>query len=193
LHLVRSGITPDVASVPNEALDSFAPTLTPGIASMKLCLDGEDVGLLIRDDSIADAASVFSSKPEVRKVLLEVQREAVRGKRVIAEGRDMGTVVFPRAAVKFFLIADLDQRSRRRHLELLDLGKSCNLPEIRLAMRARDERDTSRKEAPLSCPPGGLLIDTTRYTPEQVVDRMVVEIRKRVSGITSETFSKRKD
>ena len=87
---------------------------------MRLFLDGKEVTHLIRDEQIGVAASKFSARPEIRKALLEPQRSAASKCSLVAEGRDMGTVVFPHAAVKFFVTADLEERSRRRYLELLN-------------------------------------------------------------------------
>ncbi len=106
LHLIRCGILPDARSIPKEALDSLDLRIEPRVGYMKIFLGSQDVTGIIREESVGEAASRFSARPEIRKVLLKIQREAGLQWNLVAEGRDMGTVVFPDARIKFFLTAD---------------------------------------------------------------------------------------
>jgi len=126
------------------------------------------------------AASKFSANPEVRKALLEPQRSAALKRNLVAEGRDMGTVVFPNAKVKFFVTADLLERSRRRHKELLERGDNADFQKVLEDMRARDLRDQSRKEAPLIKASDAILVNTTNLSPEAALELMVSEIDVRI-------------
>ena len=121
-------------------------------------------------------ASAVSARPVVRRFLLDVQRRFAREKGAVFEGRDMGTVVFPDADLKFFLDAPLAVRARRRHDELA--GRSPQtLDDVRKDMARRDHNDQTRSLAPLQPAVDAVVIDSTRLTPEEVVDRMLSEIK----------------
>ncbi len=147
---------------------------------MRLFLDGEEVTHLIRDEQIGVAASKFSARPEIRKALLEPQRSTATKCSLVAEGRDMGTVVFPHAAIKFFVTADLEERSRRRYLELLNRGEEVDFQQILDDIRARDLRDQTRREAPLTQAEDAIFINTTDLSPERVLQLMISWIEERV-------------
>ncbi|HTY24411.1 MAG TPA: (d)CMP kinase [Desulfomonilaceae bacterium] len=172
LHLIRCGISPNTRSVPEMALESLELRIEPGVGFMRVFLGSEDVTEIIREESVGEAASRFSTKPEVRKALLKLQRWAGSQWNLVAEGRDMGTVVFPGARVKFFLTADPEERSKRRYRELVTRGETSELERVDAEMRRRDERDTSRQSSPLIKAEDAIILDTTRLSPEQVVDRM---------------------
>ncbi len=182
LHLINHGITPDDDHVPEDVLSSIDLRVEPLVASMKVFVDGKDVAKAIREERIGVAASRFSARPEVRRALLPLQRAVAAKGRVVAEGRDMGTVVFPEAEVKFFLTAGLEERSRRRHRELLERNEESNLSEVRDLIRARDDRDQSRAEAPLIPAQDALIVDTTLLKPEEVVDRMMKVVAEVLKG-----------
>lgn len=183
LHLKRLGVDPQEGDLPAWALSSLDLRVEPEVGAMKVLLSGDDVSALIRDEQIGSLASKFSAKPEVRLALLTVQR-AIGGKsRIIAEGRDMGTVVFPNAQVKFFLTADLEVRSSRRYQELFDRGDDPHRLEVLEEMKVRDDRDASRTEAPLVRAPDAIVLDTTDLTPEEVLQRMIAEINQRLPNI----------
>lgn len=180
LHLTRRGIVPDEQVVPENALDSLDLRIEPDIASMRLFLGPEEVTQMIRDEWLGVQASRFSTKPEVRRRLLELQRSAGSRWNLVAEGRDMGTVVFPDALVKFFLTADLSERAKRRHLELVERGVSTPLDTVREEMRARDQRDESRSEAPLVKASDAIAIDTTNLNPQEVLGLMMTHIEAKI-------------
>lgn len=144
---------------------------------------GEDVSAAIRTPEVSEAASQVSALPEVRAALLELQRQLGAGGGVVAEGRDVGTVVFPHAGAKFFLTASEDVRARRRYEEMLAGGTSAELAQTRDEMRRRDSRDAGRKVAPLACAPDAMVVDSSALTLPEVVDHMLTHVRNReVSG-----------
>jgi cytidylate kinase len=181
LHLLRHGVQLDAELVPDSVLKSLDVRMEPDAGAMKLFLGAEDVTHLIRDEHIGAAASVFSTRPRVRKALLGLQRSARDRWNLVAEGRDMGTVVFPDAAVKFFVTADLTVRSERRYQELLARGENVGPSEVLAEMRARDHRDESREASPLVKAPDAILIDTTNLEREAVVDQMMSCIDRTLS------------
>lgn len=180
LHLLRRGVSPECDSVSEEDLAALDLRIEPGIGCMRLFLQSEEVTALIRSEDIGSSASLFSAKPEVRRVLLGLQRAAARQWNLVAEGRDMGSVVFPDAAVKFFMNADIEVRSRRRYLELVGRGEDADLCRVLSEMRTRDNRDESRAEAPLVQAPDAVLIDTTDLTADEVLDLMVEQVREKI-------------
>jgi cytidylate kinase len=186
LHLERQGITPAIEVIAESALTSLDLRMQPEIAGMKLFLGEEEVSTLIREEQTGNLASLFSAKPEVRRALLGLQRSVGERLDLVAEGRDMGTVVFPDAQVKFFLTAELDQRSQRRYLELCQRGEKVSSDAVRDEMRARDHRDASRKESPLVPAPDAIIIDTTGLAPDEVLEAMLKHIASRVNFPTEE-------
>ncbi len=158
---------------------------------LALCLRGEEIYLLangsevaetIRTEEIGVLASTLSALPMVREKLLHIQREAAHLGNLVAEGRDMGTVVFPQAEHKFFLEASLEERVERRYRELvLRGGNVVQRDAIRQGMEMRDRQDTNRATAPLRRHPEAFVIDTTGITVEEVVRMMIRIITERES------------
>lgn len=140
---------------------------------------GRDVTDEIRTVEISDGASRVSALPEVRAGLLDMQRRVATHGSVVAEGRDIGTVVFPSAQAKFFLIANLETRAQRRTLELQASGRHATMEDVLAEMRARDDRDSGRAVAPLRCAEDAIKIDSSQLTPDQVIDRMTDLVRSR--------------
>ncbi len=141
--------------------------------AMKVILDGRDVSDKIRTPEIGMLASTVSAIPSVRAALLTIQRTAAQGKGIVAEGRDMGTIVFPEADVKFYLDADELERSKRRYLELKDKQDRVELSTVQEEMRKRDRQDMLRVSAPLKPADDAVVIDSTHLNIEEVVTRMV--------------------
>ncbi|MBX2798016.1 MAG: (d)CMP kinase [Myxococcales bacterium] len=140
-----------------------------GPGALRVLLEGEDVTEVIRAGDMGPAASAVSRHPEVRDALLGLQRQlAVRGG-VVMDGRDIGTVVLPDAAVKVFLDASLQERAKRRHLELQQRGESVTLQEVADALAQRDDADRNRPVAPLVAAPDAVRIDTTHLSVPQAV------------------------
>ena len=149
---------------------------------LRVGLDGEDVTEAIRTPAVSDAASRVSALPAVRERLVEEQRrigyEREEGG-VVLEGRDTGTVVFPDADLKVFLVADPAERARRRHRELQQRGAAPPLDAVRADLDARDARDTGRQHAPLAKAPDAVELDTTALTLDEQVERVVRLVRER--------------
>ncbi len=141
----------------------------------------EDVSDAIRTPDMAQGASTVSAHPEVRNILLELQRLAGRGGGVVLEGRDIGTVVFPDAEVKFFLTASPHVRASRRHAELVAKGQAVTLDETLADVMRRDAQDEGRAVAPLKRADGAILVDSTDLTFEQTVAQMLRDVQ-RVAG-----------
>ena len=127
---------------------------------MKVYVDGEDVEEKIRTEEVGLAASKISTFAVVRERLLNLQREAGAQGGIVAEGRDMGSVVFPHADYKFYLDAKLEERIKRRYKELLEKGVSVEYKSIQKDMLARDKQDKQREIAPLKAPDGAIIIDS---------------------------------
>lgn len=165
------------------ALGALASGLEVGFRSeaelTRVFADGEDVTREIRRPEMSDGASRVSALPEVRAGLLELQRRVARHANVVAEGRDVGTVVFPTAQAKFFLVANPEVRARRRTLELAAAGRPALLAEVLGEMLARDARDSARAVAPLRRADDAVEIDTSELAPDEVIGRMEALVRAR--------------
>ena len=141
-------------------------------------LDGEDVSERIVTNEVGMLASAVSAIPEVRKGLLSLQRKAGQEGEVILDGRDIGTVVFPDADVKFYLDASAEERARRRRLQLQEQGIESNLERLIQDIRKRDHDDSTREIAPLRQAEDAVYIDSSTLSREDVVEKMFAEIKK---------------
>ncbi len=150
-------------------------------SSLRLLSGDNDITDIIRTPEITMMASAVSARPAVRKYLLDVQRNMGQQKGVVFEGRDMGTVVFPEAEMKFFLDASLKTRALRRFVELGN-GSVQSLDEVKEEMKRRDENDRSRNIAPLKPAPNAVVVDTTDLTIEGVVDHLFDYIVKKLKA-----------
>ncbi|MCS3921089.1 cytidylate kinase [Candidatus Fervidibacter sacchari] len=149
--------------------------------SVRVFLDGEDVTEAIRTPEVSEASSIVSAHEGVRKVLAERQKAMAELGGVVMEGRDIQTVISPDAEVKIFLTASLEERAKRKWLELQQKGISVSYEEVLYEVKERDERDKSRAIAPLRKAPDAVEIDTTKMTPEEVADKIVELACKRAS------------
>jgi cytidylate kinase len=147
----------------------------------RLLLGGRDVSAQASEPEIGDLASRLSALGAVRARMRELQRAAGERGGVVMEGRDIGTVVFPDAEFKFYLDADVMERARRRHAELLKLGSALSLEEVAAQLRERDGRDSGRELAPLRAAPDAVVIDSTGLSLERVVDAMKTRIMARIN------------
>jgi cytidylate kinase len=145
---------------------------------VRVRLDGEDITDQIRTPDVGMGASAVSAHPQVRDALLEMQRIAGRDGGVVLEGRDIGTVVFPEARVKFFLTARPEVRARRRFDELVAKGANVSFEDTLADVHRRDQQDTTRAVAPLRQAPDAVAIDNSELTIDQTVSRMVERIRE---------------
>ncbi len=144
----------------------------------RIFLDNEDISTAIRSPEMDMLASEISSVKEVRDAMTELQRKMVRGMRVVAEGRDMGTVVFPGAQHKFFLTASPEVRAERRYKEMLGRKESVSREVVRAEMDKRDHQDKTRVLAPLRPAHNAKLIDSTDLTPDEVVRTILKNLEK---------------
>lgn len=142
----------------------------------QIILEGENVSDIIRIEKIGNAASIVAAFPAVRASLLSRQRAFREAPGLVADGRDMGTVVFPDAALKIFLLASPEERAERRHNQLKAQGISVNLGDLLNELHERDRRDKERAVAPLKPAEDAICIDTDHLTVEQVVERILSEI-----------------
>ena len=139
----------------------------------KIFLNGEEVTKRIRENDVNNLVSPISVLPTVRNKLLEVQRNIAKGKDVIMEGRDIGTVVFPNADVKIYLDATPEERARRRVLQNKEKGIECSYEKVLEGIKDRDKRDSTREIAPLKKAEDAIYVDSTNLNIEQVVDRII--------------------
>jgi len=145
----------------------------------KIILEGEDVSKDIRNEQIGAGASQVAALPAVRDALLQRQRAFQEAPGLVADGRDMGTVVFADAPLKVFLTASAEERARRRYLQLKAAGNDVSLSSLLDEIRARDERDTQRAVAPLKPAADAIQLDSTELSIEQVLERIMSEIALR--------------
>jgi len=146
----------------------------------RVLLDGEDVTRELRTESTGNAASRVAAMPSVRSALLDRQRAFAVPPGLVADGRDMGTVVFPSAEVKIFLTASADERALRRHKQLKEKGLDVSLADLSQEILERDRRDSTRAVAPLRPADGAVVIDSTGMGVESVVDRIIAVARQRL-------------
>lgn len=138
----------------------------------RIMLEGEDVSDAIRTEEVGAVASQIASLPAVREALLRRQRAFKQSPGLIADGRDMGTVVFPNAQVKIFLTASAEERATRRFNQLKDAGHDVSIPRLLADIKARDERDANRSVAPLVPADDAIIIDSTHLSVEQVIEKI---------------------
>jgi cytidylate kinase len=148
----------------------------------RVLLNGEDISEAIREPHVSEAASQVSAVPGVRRALLALQRKMAETSSVVMEGRDIGSVVFPNAQVKIFLDADPQERARRRALELAQDGQNASVDTVAGELIQRDQRDRTRKEAPLVQAPDAQLVDTTGLTLDEVEEIILRLVRARTSN-----------
>lgn len=174
---LRDRVQPEDSPAFREWLKQLQIEATPGV----LRLAGEDVIPFIRTPEITALASRLAAIAPVRTLLVDLQRKAAEGRNLVCEGRDQGTVVFPNAERKFFLVADPVERARRRHRELLSRGQNLTLEEVLAAQDERDRRDSERAVSPTKPAADAVILDSTILSPEEVVARMESEVRRWVS------------
>jgi len=145
----------------------------------KVLLEDEDVSLSIRTEQAGNDASRVAAMPEVRAALLDWQREAAVAPGLIADGRDMGTTVFPQAPLKVFLTASAEERAKRRYKQLKEKGIESNISDLAAEIQERDERDRTRSASPLVPARDALVIDSTAFGIEEVVDQVLQAARER--------------
>jgi len=174
----KAGISHDDDAGLEMLCGSLSLEFVRGINGLRLFSNGSDINGEIRTPEMSMLASAVSARPVVRKYLLTLQRELGKGKRAVFEGRDMGTVVFPGADIKFYLNASVKTRAIRRYKELSDKKDSSTIEEIERDIRRRDENDSTRTLAPLKPAEGAIKIDSTDLDVESVVNLMISHVQK---------------
>lgn len=145
--------------------------------SVQIILEGEEVTDVIRTEAVGKDASIVAALPEVREALLGRQRAFAELPGLIADGRDMGTVVFPEAGLKVYLDASADERAVRRYNQLINKGLDASLQAILEDIQARDDRDMSRAVAPLKPAADAVILDTTKMSIDEVLAAVLDEAR----------------
>lgn len=163
----------NVALDDETALSEVARGLSPKFADRRIWLDGDDVSLALRSEQCAEAASRVAVLPAVRSALLARQRAFRQPPGLVADGRDMGSVVFPDAKLKIYLTASPEVRAERRYKQLIEKGLCANLEDLLQEIRNRDTRDANRSVAPLELAPGAKLLDTSRLSIDEAVAQVL--------------------
>tara|TARA_B100000745_G_scaffold23479_1_gene15731 strand:+ start:597 stop:1253 length:657 start_codon:yes stop_codon:yes gene_type:complete len=140
-------------------------------------LDKEDVSTLIRKPEVTSHVSAVSALPQVRNHMVAIQRKSAKNQDCVIEGRDIGTIVFPKADVKFFLVADDFVRAKRRQLDLKAIGEEKTIDELVEEIRRRDRFDSERSHSPLKKADDAIEVDTSQLTIDEQVDFMVNKVR----------------
>ncbi len=173
LSAERAGISVDQV----DKLAEVARIMNVEFKGDTVYLDGEDVTLEMRTETAGNVASIVATVPEVRIALLDWQRGFAEMPGLVAEGRDMGTVVFPEADIKVFLTASAEERAKRRYNQLKEKGLDVNLAHLTAEIRQRDERDRNRRVAPLTAPAAALELESTALSIEEVLARVMELVR----------------
>lgn len=185
LYFMENKIAPENAAVVKKALNSLIIDFrNPGISfETDILLNGIVVNQQIREMEVSSRVSQVSAISEVRRKLVAQQQEIGKSKAVVMDGRDIGTVVFPEAELKIFMVADLEKRTERRQRELLRVGKHYSLDAIRNDLINRDLIDTTRSDSPLIKAEDAVLLDTTELTIEIQVQQVVEMARSIIKGL----------
>lgn len=170
---LRLGIRLSDESAVAQVADRLSFDFIPGKAGQTILVDGEDITKALQNEAIGKAAAQVAAQEEVRDILVRKQREIGRSGGVVMDGRDIGTVVFPEADVKFFLDADPVERGKRRFLELKSKNEDPDLDTIVDQVKKRDHEDRNRKISPLQSAPDATVLDTTNLPIEEVVEHMM--------------------
>lgn len=165
----REGIELDQGMRLGKLARSMNLELRPEGDNAGVFLDGEDISLAIRTPEMDMLSSRVSAVKEVRSAMTDLQRRLAKGTDIVAEGRDMGSVVFPGAQYKFFLTASPEVRARRRYLERIGRGEKVTLREVERQLKKRDQQDRSRSLAPLIKAEDAVVVDSTRLEMEEVM------------------------
>ena len=168
-----SAVKKNMSLTDEHGLANLAAELPCRFEGDEVFLANEDVSNAIRAEEIGNAASRIASLPAVRQALYGLQLQFREAPGLVADGRDMGTVLFPHASLKVFLTASVEARAQRRHKQLIDKGFSANIDDLRSDLSERDARDANRPIAPLKPAEDAHLLDTSELTAEQAVERVL--------------------
>ena len=177
LHMLRRGITAAEPERVEAELKNIDVTIHFQDGNQLVLLNEEDVSGLIRTPEVSMAASTFSALPSVREFLFDLQQELAAHNNVVMDGRDIGTVVLPKAQVKIFLTASPVERARRRFKDLEEAGKAISYEEVLKDVKERDYNDSHRAVSPLLPATDAVHFDNTGYTLEQSVEKILALVR----------------
>ena len=180
LFMLRQGASPGDAAVVCPLLETLRVSLAFCGGEQRVLLCGDDVTDRLRTAEVSLAASAVSAIPQVRAFLLSLQRELAAGGNVVMDGRDIGTVVLPKAGIKIFLTASPEERARRRYDEMLEKGMDADYGQVLEDLKKRDYNDSHREIAPLVPAEDAVVVDTTGNTLEQSVSQLLSIIRERL-------------
>ena len=163
----------DASALVRLTFDTQIQFLGDGEGEPRILVNGADATDELRTETAGAAASAIAAIPEVRSALKDRQRAFRRPPGLVADGRDMGTVIFPHAQLKVFLTASVEARAHRRHKQLIGKGISANMDDLLMDLKARDDRDTHRAIAPLVPAEGAHVLDTSNMTVEAAVEQVL--------------------
>lgn len=181
LKILRSGLDGFYSKKIGAIAETTRIELVPANGSLKVLLDGEDVTEQIRSPEVTIAVSSVSTLRDVRQAMVREQRRLGKDGGVVLEGRDLGTVVFPDADVKIFMVASIEARARRRQQELLEKGIRTDLETLMNEIRERDEKDYSRDESPLRKADDAIVLDTSDLTIDEQVEFVVRKAQEKLA------------
>jgi cytidylate kinase len=176
LAALRGSIDVSDQQAVQRLMDGLLLEMPPG----RVLLNGEDVTREIRAGAVTAASGAVADSPVVRRRLVKLQRQMAAGRNMVCEGRDQGTVVFPDAFCKFFMVAQPEERARRRQQEMARRGENLPWDQVLHAQELRDARDRQRDLAPMVPAPDAVILDSTQLTLEQVVERMEQYVRQKM-------------
>jgi cytidylate kinase len=179
LSALRKGVAVDDAQGLSEQAQNLDVVFAVENGAMQILLEGDDVTQAIRSEGVGNAASQVAALPPVREALLQRQRDFRQTPGLVADGRDMGTVVFPDASLKIYLTASAEERARRRLLQLQQAGEDARLSTLLKEIQARDARDMQRAVAPLKPAEDAVELDTTQLDIPEVVKRIETLLAER--------------
>lgn len=172
---LEAPIAPEVVAQLSEIAENLDVSYVEHQGQLSIRLAAEEVGELIRNEAVGALASKVAAVPEVRSALLARQRAFAEAPGLVADGRDMGTAIFPAAGVKIFLTASAEERAKRRYKQLIEKGTDANLAALVADLKERDERDMKRSASPLMAADDARIIDTSKMSIDAVA-RQVMEL-----------------
>lgn len=176
VHALRSGSDLDDEESVMAAMDTLDARFEPGPSGVQVFLADVDITSELRSETTAAAASRVAVMPRVRRSLLDEQRSFCTEPGLVADGRDMGTVVFPDATLKVYLSASAKVRAERRAKQLKDKGIETTMPDLLQEIEARDRRDSTRAHSPLKAAEDALIIDSSKLTISEVLDEIIAAL-----------------
>jgi len=182
LKALRTGVDVGDEAGMAELARETAVDVTMLSSGTRILLDGVDVTDELRSPEVSASASAVAALEPVRERMVEIQRTVGAEGGIVAEGRDIGSVVFPDAEVKIYLDADLTTRAERRKRELNGKGAEVELGKVERDIRSRDKTDSDRRHSPLVVPEGAVIVDTTQLTIEEQIEEVLREVRGRMQG-----------